>query len=137
MGDFSTTMTPVVGSPFLFDNMRMNVTAEKVSEVLFPERLRPYVTFRLMTVLVAVLAIWNIAFSMFMKPQWPRLDGQIRTFHQALHSTYFLVPYNIGVAIGFWVVFATREKAEYYQLRVLCYGMLLGGVVGEALSLLL
>lgn len=116
--------------------MRMNPIVEKIGEVLFPERLRPYVTFRLMTVFVAVLVIWNVALSTFMKPQLSRLDEQFRGFHQATHSPSFLVPYNIAVAIGFWVIYASREKAEYYQLRVLCYGMLLGGVVGEVLSLL-
>jgi hypothetical protein len=121
----------------LFNNMRMNVTAEKISQAIVPERLRPYVTFRLMSVFVAVLAIWNIGFSILMRPQMSRFGELIRDSHQPLHSPYFLLPYNIGVAIGFWFIYEMREKTEYYQLRVLCYGMLLGGVVGEVLSFLL
>jgi hypothetical protein len=115
----------------------MSLIAEKVGQALLPERFRPYVTFRLMTVFVAVLAVWNIAFSIFMKPDLSRFDGQILVSHQLLHSPFFLVLYNVGVAIGFWLIYATRQKAEYYRLRVFCYGMLLGGVVGEVLGLLL
>jgi hypothetical protein len=113
----------------------MNVTAEKISEAIVPPKLRPYVTFRLMTAFVAVLAIWNIAFFIFMKPQVTRFNGRDHGSHQLLRSPYFLLPYNIAVAIGFWFIFSTREKAGYYRLRVLCYGILLGSVVGEVISL--
>ncbi len=113
----------------------MNTPAEKISQAI-PERRRPYVTFRLATALVAALAVWNVAFSVFMKPQVSRFDGRHRGFHQLLQSPYFLVPYNIGIAVGFWIIYVTRGKTKYYHLRVYCYGMLLGGVVGELLSLL-
>jgi hypothetical protein len=48
-----------------------------------------------------------------------------------------LILYNIGAVIGFSIIYATRGKPQYYQLRVICYGMLLGGVVGEVLGRLL
>src|SRR5205807_10643301 len=97
--------------------MRMNTTAEKISQRI-PERRKSYVTFRLATALVAVLAVWNFAFSVLMKPQMSRFDLEFRGFHQLLQSPYFLVPYNIGVAVGFWTIYVTRGKTEYYHLRV-------------------
>jgi hypothetical protein len=60
---------------------------------------------------------------------------RIRTDSQSLfllfHSPYFLVLYNIAATIGFWIIYATRRQAQYYQLRVISYGILLGRVVGE------
>jgi lysylphosphatidylglycerol synthetase-like protein (DUF2156 family) len=116
----------------------MNAMAQKIGQVLLPERFRPYITFRLMSAFVAVLAIWNIAFVVLAKPQRsPQIAAQIRSSHQLFQSSYFLVLYNIGVAVGCWAIYASRQKAQYYQLRVLCYGMLLGGVAGEVLNFVL
>ena len=115
----------------------MNVIVEKIGQVLFPERLRPYVSFRSMTAFVALLALWNIGVSMLMKDQMSRLIRTESWLHQQLHSPLFLLFYNIGVGVGLWVIYATRKRTEYYQLRVFCYTMLLGGLVGELLDRLL
>jgi lipoprotein signal peptidase len=114
----------------------MNVIVEKIGQVLFPERLRPYVSFRSMTAFVALLALWNIGVSILMKGQMSRL---IRTesWLPQQYSPYFFLFYNIGVGVGLWAIYATRKRTEYYQLRVFCYTMLLGGLVGELLDRLL
>jgi|SRR5215469_5284739 len=117
----------------------MNSIADKIGQTLFPARFRSYITFRGMTLFVVVLALWNIGLSILMKDQFSQLrrtESWLRQ-NQLLHSPHFLVLYNIGVATGFWIIYATREKAQYYHLRVICYGMLLGGVTGELLHFLL
>jgi hypothetical protein len=58
---------------FVFNNVGINVIVEKIGAALFPEKFRPYVTFRLMTIFVAVLALWNIGFGIAMKQQMARL----------------------------------------------------------------
>lgn len=117
------------------NSVRMTVSAEKIGEALFPKGLRAYVTFRLVTGFVAVLTVWNIVFGLLVKGQLSQFHPQARGV-QLLHSPYLLILYNIGIAIGFWAIYATRERTQYYRLRVICYGMLLAGVVGEVLHFL-
>lgn len=109
----------------------MTGTGER--SVLFSERFRRYITFRAMTVFVGVWGIWNVGFSMFMKQSLSHLPRKEPWLGVQLHSPYFLVVYNLAVVVGFWIIYATRKRAEYYQHRVVWYGMLLGGIVGEVL----
>ncbi len=136
MGIFLQLLCIWQESPFVFNNVRMNVIVKKIGQTLFPETFRPYVTFRMMTFFVVVLTLWNIGFSVLMKEQMSRLRAHYPG-QQQLHSPYFMILYNIGALIGFSIIYATRGKPQYYQLRVICYGMLLGGVVGEVLGRLL
>jgi hypothetical protein len=115
----------------------MHGLAEKVNQALFPERIRPYITFRLMTIFVVLGAVWNIGLSVLMKDRFSGFRHTESWVHYMLYSPYYSALYNLVVGIGFWIIYATRKKTEYYQLRVLCYGMLLGGVAGEVLGRLL
>jgi hypothetical protein len=55
---------------------------------------------------------------------------------RSVYSPAFLIPYNIVLTCGFWVIYATRKKARYYRVRVLLYRMMLGGLAGELLHFL-
>jgi hypothetical protein len=97
-----------------------------------PDRLKSYWTFRNANVLAAALAVWNLAFMMFLKPgRVPPQTALPRSWEVVVYSRAFLIPYNIALALGFCIIFATRKNIGYYRLRVLFYGMLLGGVTGE------
>ena len=106
----------------------MSHFGEKIGQLLFPEKVRKYLTFPLMTVFVALaLVAWNLVFRVIYKtPLRPQA---------ANWSHSHLVLHNAILAVGFWLIYATRRKEEYYWLRVVFYGMLLGGLVGEILVL--
>ncbi|MGH9741909.1 MAG: hypothetical protein ACRD51_06105 [Candidatus Acidiferrum sp.] len=105
----------------------MNRPAERVGQALFPEKVRQYLTFRLMTAYVAVLAMGNLAFGLVYKPELPP------EIAARIHSPVFLALQNGVLAVGLWLVYRTRKKKGYYLLRVVFHGMLLAGVVGEML----
>jgi hypothetical protein len=110
----------------------MNLTADAVTRFLRLDKL----TFRKIHILVAVLTILSVIFLTLIKihviaptrrenPAWERIS----------ETPQFLVLYNVLIAIGFWIIYATRDKTKYYSLRAYIYGMLLGGVAGELLHL--
>jgi hypothetical protein len=115
----------------------MNQLAERIGQWVFPEKVRRYLTFRSVTIVVVVLAICNLAIGILYKPYLsPEGAAQIRN-HRLAHSPAFLALHAIVLAVGFWVIYRTRKKKQYYWLRVVFYGMLIGGLVGEILDLVL
>jgi hypothetical protein len=58
---------------------------------------------------------------------------QISTSHGA-HSPAFLSVHAIVLVLGFWLIYITREKKQYYLVRVVFCGMLLGGLLSEILD---
>ncbi len=110
-------------------NLCMNQVAEKIGQLLFPERIRKYLTFRLMTIFVAFLAAWNLISSVLYKSELPRQADALT------HSPALLVLDNAVLVVGFWLIYRTRGRNEYYWLRVIFYGMLLSGLAGEILIL--
>ena len=122
-----TTKAPFGCPARVLHNACMSHFGEKICHLLFPEKFRKYLTFRLMTVFVAALAASNLVFSVIYKtPLRPQAANWSRS-HLVLH--------NAILAVGSWLIYATRRKEEYYWLRVVFYGMLLGGLVGEILVL--
>ena len=110
---------------------------EKIGQFLFPERFRRYLTFRVATVFVVILVGVSFALSRLDESAPPpEITLRINRILSVVHSPAFLFLYNICLAIGFCSVFATRTKEKYYWLRVVFYGMLLGGLLGEILSFL-
>jgi len=117
--------------------LHMNSSIEKIGQFLFPEKIRRYLTFRLVTVFAVALFSVNFALSRLDKSApSPELTFLINRILSVVHSPAFLFFYNVGLALGFWSVYATRTNEKYYWLRVACYGMLLGGLLGEILSFL-
>ena len=116
----------------------MNSPIERIGQHLFPEKIRRYLTFRLMTVFVVLLFLVNFALNVLNEPE-PYSDVALRLskIRGLVHLPIYLIFQNVGLALGFWLVYATREKKQYYWLRVVFYGMLIGGLLGEIVSFLL
>jgi hypothetical protein len=117
----------------------MNRLLENIDRALFPEKFRDYITFRYATVFVAIVAIGSTALDMLQgQPESPiNIPAQMRGFLKLAHSPAFMALHALILALGFWLIYATREKKQYYRFRVLFYGMLLGGLAGEILDFVL
>jgi uncharacterized BrkB/YihY/UPF0761 family membrane protein len=115
----------------------MHNSLEKFGESLFPEKFRHYLTFRLMTVVVVVLMSVNYALNVFneLEPS-SEISRRVNRMRSVAHSPALLILTNVVLALGFWLVLATKEKKQYYWLRVIFYGMLLAAVLGEIISFL-
>jgi peptidoglycan biosynthesis protein MviN/MurJ (putative lipid II flippase) len=114
----------------------MNRLTHAIGQFLFPDKTRKYSTFRTMTIFVAVLFVWSVVFGVLFRISTGALHARHRYGYQLLHSPLSLVIYNITLAIGFWAIYASRERREHYLVRVVLYGMLLGGVAGEVVRFL-
>jgi hypothetical protein len=111
-------------------------TADRIGQTLFPRSIRPFLTFRWMTLFVFVISVPDVILKLTVKlprDRLPLFQHQERLFK----SASFLVSYNILLLIGFGLVGATRKKTRLYWLRVLVFGMLFGGVVGQLLIILI
>jgi hypothetical protein len=111
----------------------MDISREELDEFLWPGKFRRYLTFRLMTAVVVVFMSVNFALNILNEPpsEISRLTSRILSI---AHSPALLILANVIFALGFWLVYATRKKRRHYSLRVICYGMLLAGVLGEIIS---
>jgi hypothetical protein len=116
-------------------SVHMNRLVEKLEQLAFPERIRPYFTFRWVTVFVAVIAVGSSALDPL---NWPastaKATVQIDRTPKLANSPGFLILHALVLVLGFWLIYATRETKQYYRVRVLFYGMLLGGLVVQMLS---
>jgi hypothetical protein len=105
-------------------------TLEKVGGALFPEKMRRYITFRWLRIFVLVLAAWNIALKLTIKFP-PEVVSRMQNQAQSFTRAGFLVPFDIGIAVGFYLIYATRKIDRYYWVRAVAYGMLLGAICGQ------
>jgi hypothetical protein len=105
----------------------MNPVAEKIGAQLFPRKIRKFLTFRLMTIFVALLEAWNLVFSVVNK------SGRTPEPDPLTHSPALLALHNTILIVGFWLIYRTKGRKEYCWVRVVFYGMLLGGLAGEIL----
>ncbi len=105
----------------------------KVGRVLFPPAVRPYITFKSVTVFLVVL--YAVAFMLKKMLHIPveRLTV-LRAEEQIFYSRAFLVIYNVALAIGFAAIYLTRRNSGIYFRRVVVYGLLLAAVMGELMD---
>jgi hypothetical protein len=113
----------------------MNEVIEKIGLRLFPEYTRRFLTFRLMTISVTSLGILTLIFRLTAKLP-PEMVAVYRVQEQIIKSPPFLISYSFALVCGFWFVFSSRRKAQYYWLRVVVFGMLFAGAIGELLIVL-
>jgi hypothetical protein len=112
----------------------MSPLVEKIDRLLFPEKLRRFITFRVATLFVVVVVVGSSASGILRGPGLP-LDAA-EQIHKLAHSPGLLTLHALVLVVGSWLIYWTREKEQYYRLRVLFYGMLLGGLAAEILDLL-
>jgi uncharacterized BrkB/YihY/UPF0761 family membrane protein len=111
----------------------MNRVVEKLDRLLFPEKLRRYVTFRSATIFATIVVIGSFALDAIIRP-----ESRVGAAEQKLiHSPTFLVLNALVSILGFWLIYRTRENRDYYRFRVLFYGMFLGGLLTEMMECVL
>jgi uncharacterized BrkB/YihY/UPF0761 family membrane protein len=111
----------------------MSRLTHAVGQFVFPDKIREYVTFRVMTIFVIVLSLWNLVFGVLFREFGGALSISHRHQYDPLRSSLFLVVFNVLLGVGFWLIYALRERKELYLVRVVLYGMFLGAVAGEFL----
>jgi hypothetical protein len=110
----------------------MSEIVERVGLRLFPQAVRPFLTFQWMTVYAFILGIPALIVRLAVKLP---ADEVVR-LQQGEHfvkSPLFLIGYNVLLAGALLLVFLTRAKAQYYWIRVVGFGMILGGIMGQLL----
>jgi hypothetical protein len=50
-----------------------------------------------------------------------------------IKSPLFFIVYNAILIAGFLTIFLTRKETRYYPIRVIAFGMLLAGLIGQLL----
>jgi hypothetical protein len=95
-------------------------TLEKVCGALFPENIRQYITFRSITIFVLVLAGFGVVFKLTTKLP-PEMVSQMQNQAHLFMRAGFLIPFNIGIAVGFYLIYATRRIERYYLARAVAY----------------
>jgi hypothetical protein len=111
----------------------VNRLPNAVVQFVFADKMRRYLTFRWMTIFVVVLLLWNVVFGVLFRKYAGPLPMRHRLEYDLLSSHLFLVIFNAALAVGFWLIYASRHRKEFYQVRVVTYAMLLGSVAGELL----
>jgi hypothetical protein len=113
----------------------MSELGEKLTDSLIPHSIRPYWTFRGMTV-VALLATVASAlvrgFIRFSPGQVARMGGP-----SMFHSPLFLGLYYLLVAFVLWLIYATRRRDSWYLWRVTVFGMFLTGALVGLIDIVL
>lgn len=108
----------------------MRNTLEMIGKALFPVRVRPFLTFRLITMFVLVLSVPSLILRMTARLP-PETIARFQRQEALFRSPIFFALYNLLLLLGFWVVFETRRSQRYYWLRALGFGMLLAAVIGQ------
>lgn len=91
----------------------MNDTAFwRIWHSLFPARVEPYLRFKWMVVVVAALGIVNLTFKLLVKLP-PEILHQVQSQESLVRTPWFLICYNIILALGFWTVYRTRHKLRF------------------------
>jgi hypothetical protein len=110
----------------------MSEIGEKTGLMLFPRSVRRFLTFRWITVFAVVLCIPALIFRLTVRLPADAV-GRLQQQEHFVKSPLFLICYNSVLMGALLLVFITRAKARYYWLRVVGFGMILGGAMGQLL----
>jgi hypothetical protein len=95
---------------------------------------RRYVGFRLASIVVLILAAWNILIYgvvMASRTQAQYIATE-RAARAVISSPGFFFAFNLTLLVGMFALYATR-RTEYVYLRTYVYAMVLAALVGEVL----
>jgi hypothetical protein len=99
---------------------------------LFPARLDRFLRFRWMTIFVISIGIFDLVFKLAVKLP-ANIIHQMDAFEGLIKSPLFFVVYNAFLIAGFLAIFLTRKETRYYPIRVIAFGMLFAGLIGQLL----
>ena len=105
----------------------MSKVTQSLSDFLFPPNQRPHWTFRNLTVIVVIASLASVLFRVFVRlspEQVARLES-----HNLFNSSLFVSLYYVFLAVVMWLVYMTRNRADWYEWRVFVYGMVLAGAL--------
>ena len=109
---------------------------ELLTDSLVPPRARNYWTFRNATVFVILATIATACIRAFVEFP-PEYVARVELQNPLLHSPLFFGLYYLFVAIVLWLVYATRRRTTWYQLRVFVFAMFLAGALIGLVDVLL
>ncbi len=112
--------------------------ANTIGQILVPEKVRRYVSFRNATIAVGALFLANLAVMKGMGSRASQLPTEAAERYRKqltfYHSPVFVTLDIVFVAVGFWAIWHFRKRKEYYVPCVIFYAMLLGNLLGLLLS---
>ena len=85
-----------------------------------------------MAIFVISIGIFNFVFKLAVKLP-PDVIHQTQGFERIIKAPLFLLGYNAFLSGGFLAIFLTRKETRYYPVRVIAFGMLLAGLIGQLL----
>jgi hypothetical protein len=89
-----------------------------------------------MAIFVISIGIFDLVFKLAVKLP-PDIIHQMQGFEGLIKSPLFLLGYNAFLIAGFLAIFLTRKETPYYPVRVIAFGMLFAGLIGQLLVVLL
>lgn len=102
---------------------------------LFPARFDRFLRFQWVTIFVISIGLFDLVFKLAVKLPSDAIH-QMQVLENLIKSPAFLLGYNIFLTAGFLAIFFSRKKARYYPVRVIAFGMLFAGLVGQLLVFL-
>ena len=85
-----------------------------------------------MAIFVIAIGVFELVFKLTVKLP-PKVIHQRQGPEGLIKAPLFLLGYNAFLAAGFLTVFLTRTKARYYPVRVIAFGVLFAGLIGQLL----
>lgn len=86
---------------------------------------------------IAVVLTYGLALVVKLYAKLPAAAiAQLRAEQAVFDSLAFRIGYNLMIAAGFVIIYATRKKTEHYFIRAVLYSILLAAVIGELMDML-
>lgn len=102
---------------------------------LFPARFERFLRFRWMIAFVALVGIFDLVLKLVIKLP-PEALSLMQRRESLIRAPWFLICYNVILLLGLWTKYRTRYKLRFYPVRVVAFGVLLAGLLGQMLILL-
>jgi hypothetical protein len=102
---------------------------------LFPTRFDRFLRFQWMTIFISSIGVVDLVFRLVVKLP-SNVIHQMQVSEGLIKSSWFLIGYNAFLIAGFLAVLLSRKKTRYYPVRVIAFGILFGGFIGQLLVVL-
>jgi hypothetical protein len=113
----------------------MEDTFWRLWRTFFPAHLDRFLRFQWVTIFVISIGVFDLIFKLAVKLP-PNMVHQVQRPEGLIKAPLFLLGYNAFLVAGFLAIFLTRTKVRYYSVRVIVFGMLFAGLIGQLLVVL-